>query len=61
VYAPADDLDDSLKQLLRMRPDVDMPLRPLLSSGHVNETGGREIEPCDEGRRSRARFDRLSF
>src|SRR5437763_14040839 len=44
-----------------MRPDVDVPLRPLLGRSHVNETSGREINPGDEGRRSRARFDRLSF
>ena len=44
-----------------MRPYVDVPLRPLLGNGHVNETGGREMEPGDEGRRSLARCEGLSF
>src|SRR5919199_1372458 len=61
VYASSDDAHDGLEQLLRMRPHVDVPLRPLLRGGHVNETRVRENEPRDEGRGPRARCDRLSF
>src|SRR5919198_5906510 len=44
-----------------MRPGVDVPLRPLLGGGHVNETRARENKPRDEGRRPFARCDGLSF
>jgi hypothetical protein len=61
AYAPPNDVPDGLEQLLRMCPYVDVPLRPLLRGGHVNETRVRENEPRDEGRRPSARRDGLPF